>query len=121
MKNNVTKDIIDGWSPDGQTFILSGMGYRIKKDLTQVCIGPVDQDGELVNAPTTPPALVEPCVSPVTAGETMPQDGETVVTDKIKALAGEGKSTRVIEKELAEIGVNISYRTIARRLQGVLI
>lgn len=67
------QEIPDGWSPDGMTLILSGMGYRLKKDLTQVCIGPVDADGEplekegelpktekeVATAPRTPSALIE--------------------------------------------------------------
>jgi hypothetical protein len=115
------QDIVDGWSQDGQTYILAGMGYRLKKDLTQVCIGPVAADGEPLAAATTPPAPLENGTRAVT---TMPQVelvGESVVTDKIKALAGQGKSSRDIEKELAADGIFISYRTVARRLQGVMV
>ena len=43
------------------------------------------------------------------------------VTAKIRLWAGQGKSCRDIEKELAATGVIISYRTIHRRLQGVTI
>ena len=44
----------DHWSVDGQTFIHYGKGYRLKKDLTSVCVGPVDDDGE------PPPAILTP-------------------------------------------------------------
>jgi len=40
------------------------------------------------------------------------------VTGRIRELAAQGMSCRAIEKELAAVGVTISYRTIHRRLQG---
>jgi hypothetical protein len=43
------QDIVDGWSHDGQTFIHFGQGYRLKKDLSQVCVGAVGRDGEALD------------------------------------------------------------------------
>jgi hypothetical protein len=79
-------------------------------------------------APTIP-------VMPVTVNQqsveavTIPPDrgligGEAVtgdVTEKIKKLAGQGKSTRDIAELLKAEGINISHMTIARRLKGVTI
>jgi hypothetical protein len=115
------QDVTDGWSIDGQTFIHHGMGYRINRELRSVCIGPVDQDGEPLKAPTTPLETSQEDHRVVTTVSQVELVGDDVVTDKIKVLAGQGKSSRNIEKELAAAGVRISYRTIARRLQEVLI
>ena len=40
------------------------------------------------------------------------------MTGRIRELVAQGMSCRAIEKELAAVGVTISYRTIHRRLQG---
>lgn len=103
----------------GHYFVHYGEKYAVTKTGETICTGPVAE-------------------APVNGGEALPVEkpacdtakrivavGKTVVTDdvtaKIIVLAGQGKSCRVIEEELAKGGVFISYRTIARKLQGKLL
>ena len=72
-------------------------------------------------AATTPTGKNKPCKKPVTAG--IKGDSKYIddVTAKIGDMSQRGMSCRTIQEELSKDGVTISYRTIARRLQGVLV
>jgi len=53
-----------------------------------------------------------------TKNPTKRTDAAEVVTKKIDKLYKEGKTVRAIEKILAQDGIMMSYRTVARRLTG---
>jgi|GEM_PF-4871572 len=112
--------IFDGWSQDGQTFIHYGMGYQVNRVLQSVCVGPVDQDGELRDTATTPLVPLDQGNKAVTTLHQVESVEDDDVTAKIKVLAGQGKSTRDISELLKAEGTEISHMTIARRLQARL-
>jgi hypothetical protein len=120
INKSYKKDIDDGWTPDGRTFIHYGIGYRVNRALQSVCVGPVDQNGEPREAATTTPALTQDNDRAVTNLQQVELVGDDDVTAKIKVLAGQGKSTRNISKLLKDEGIGISHMTVARRLQARL-
>jgi len=119
----------DHWVKSDSVLICDGKGYAVTRSGGTVCMGPVSDDGNVLENVTTALTITEQEKKPVTAPspDTFIEDnGVTVekpdaVTTKIRELATPGKSCRTIEKELADMGIFVSYRTIARRLQGVLI
>ena len=123
--NAINQEVKDGWSADGQTLILFGMGYRLKKDLSQVAVGPVGQDGEPAEPSETHQGGIEACNNPVTSPQTTnyitPPPVTAPLTAKIRELSVQGKTTREIAGILKSEGIEISHMTVARRLQGVLL
>lgn len=97
----------DGWSPDGQTFIHFGKGYRVKKDLTPCCVGPVYQNGEVPKAPdasqddkggitTLQQVIVDGCQSFVTENDCKVKENENIeLKNTLKAFSDalQSKST----------------------------
>ena len=118
----------DRWGKNGFVFICDGRGYCVTPLGGTVCIGQVDAEGNVLDDVTTALTNDEQRILPVTAPPPdilVKDNGVTdekpdVVTTKIRELAASGKSCRKIERELVAEGINLSYRTVARRLQGVL-
>ncbi len=103
----------------GHYFVHYGKKYAVTKTGETICTGPVAE---------VPPKADDALPVEKPACDTTQRIvavGKSVVTDDVTAqivvLAGQGKSCRVIEEELAKDGVFISYRTVARKLQGKLL
>ncbi|MBI4188044.1 MAG: hypothetical protein HY529_02445 [Chloroflexi bacterium] len=102
----------DSWIKDDNLFVTGGQKFGVSKT------------GATVVTPVTPtPPLV--AYSGCDTGRSRESVGvggvTTDITAKITGLASQGKSSRAIEKELLADGVVMSYRTVARRLQGVML
>ena len=118
----------DRYVKNDTVFICDGIGYCTLPTGAPCCIGPVDENGNPLEVAKTVVRSIESAKKAVTPpppdtfikGNDVTVQKTDDVTEKIRKLAGQGKSSREIERDLAAIGIFMSYRTVARRLQGVL-